>query len=523
MRPLRRLAALFALLLALAPQLALAHAQLQSSAPEDGATVQTMPGAVTLTFTDDVSPLILRWIAPDGGETEGVGEARGHVLTVPPPVDDSEGTYVLSWRVVSGDGHPVGGALAFHLGAASAQAIDRGNETPAAFAAAALRFLLSLALVAAVGAALHAALIARAAPGARLRSFGAIAAIAAPPLSALFLGVHGLDLTASPAAALLTATPWDAALASPLLRTVLLSALAALAAGAALASARRGAAVFALLAWALAALSYAASGHAANAPPRWLSTGAVFLHAAAAIYWTGALPPLLISLRGPDAALRLQRFSTLAIGAVLLLFVSGLLTIKAQAGELPALFATDYGAVLGVKLAAVAALLALAALNRLRLTPALRAGKPGAKRALARSIGAEILLAALILALAASFRLTPPPRALAAQSAPAYLHLHSESAMADVTVTPSRAGPVAVEIAIRSGDFGDLAPKALDIAFSLASGALEPIRRAARLDEDGLWRVNATLPLAGDWEVTLRVLVTDFESVALKGTVALGQ
>ncbi|WP_204314651.1 CopD family protein, partial [Stenotrophomonas maltophilia] len=73
----------------------------------------------------------------------------------------------------------------------------------------------------------------------------------------------------------------------------------------------------------------------------------------------------------------------------------------------------------------VAALIGLAALNRYRLTPAL-ARAPTEGRALARSVGAEILLVLAILGLVAGWRFTPPPRALAAAAhAPASLHIHT--------------------------------------------------------------------------------------------------
>ena len=38
-------------------------------------------------------------------------------------------------------------------------------------------------------------------------------------------------------------------------------------------------------------LSLAASGHAASAPPQWLTRPAVFLHGVAVAYWIGALCP----------------------------------------------------------------------------------------------------------------------------------------------------------------------------------------------------------------------------------------
>ncbi|SEB09756.1 copper transport protein [Rubrimonas cliftonensis] len=86
-------------------------------------------------------------------------------------------------------------------------------------------------------------------------------------------------------------------------------------------------------------------------------------------------------------------------------------------------------------------MVALAGLNRWRLTPAITAGAAPAARAFRRYAAAEIALRHGVLALAASFRLTPPPRALAEAAAPPLaLHLHGPAAMADLTLHPARDG-----------------------------------------------------------------------------------
>lgn len=523
MRFLRRLAVIALLFLVALPQLASAHAQLHETSPIDGAVIETMPEMVTLSFTEEISPLVLRWVAPDGSTADAEGAASGKILSVNPPVGDEQGSYVLSWRIVSGDGHPVGGALTFHLGAVSAGHAGSDTEASAAIGTAVFRFLLSLALVSAVGAAIFAAFVARDAAGPGLRRYGLIAVVSALPFAALFLGFQGLDLTALPVASLLTPQPWLAAADSPVAYAAALSVLAAILAGAVLLRAR-GTIVLVLLAWGMAAMSYAVSGHVVTAPPRMLSTAAVAIHAVAMIYWTGALVPLLMSLRDQDAVIRLQRFSTIAIGMVLALVISGVVLVAVQSGNPEALFASDYGKVLGVKLVLVTLLLALAALNRFRLTPALvmvEAGA-GAGRAMARSIGTEIVLAVMILGLAAMFRLTPPPRAFSDQPAPAHVHIHGQKAMADVTLSSTRVGPVTIAIGFQTGDFTELLPKAVDVAFAPSDGSLEPIRQAAIIGDDGLWHAGpVSLPLAGDWEVTLRVLITDFESALLTGMVEI--
>lgn len=98
---------------------AFAHAQLQSTSPAAGAVLEALPAEVTLTFSEPVAALVLRWIAPDGREAKVAGRSAGQTLAVTPPEALDRGTHLLSWRVVSTDGHPVGGTFAFAIGAPS--------------------------------------------------------------------------------------------------------------------------------------------------------------------------------------------------------------------------------------------------------------------------------------------------------------------------------------------------------------------------------------------------------------------
>src|SRR4051812_30487407 len=118
----RRLAFVIALLLALAQiSPAFAHASLVRAEPADGSVLAQPPPTLRLTFNEPVSPLVIRLIAPSGEVISPTAVAENAILTVTPP-RLGQGTYLLSWRVVSADGHPVGGSLVFSVGAPSAQA-----------------------------------------------------------------------------------------------------------------------------------------------------------------------------------------------------------------------------------------------------------------------------------------------------------------------------------------------------------------------------------------------------------------
>ena len=44
----------------------------------------------------------------------------GHTVTWPMPEDLADGSYTVTWKLVSSDGHPVAGAFSFGVGAAAA-------------------------------------------------------------------------------------------------------------------------------------------------------------------------------------------------------------------------------------------------------------------------------------------------------------------------------------------------------------------------------------------------------------------
>ncbi|MEM8916610.1 MAG: copper resistance protein CopC, partial [Pseudomonadota bacterium] len=498
---------------------------LRASMPNDGAVIETAPPEVLLTFSEAVSPLALRLIGPDGSARDLEGRTENAVLAVPLPEALEEGTYLLSWRIVSTDGHPVGGTLTFHVGAASVAppSIDAAAGGFAR-AAAALRFVLTTALVVAVGMALYAVLVERGplAPG--MVRIGRVATIICFPAGAALLGAQALDLLALPPGALLTFAPWRVVLTAPLAMTVALSVGAAtLSFGALAAGSGHRAKAAALLAWGLAGLSFVVSGHVSVAPPQWVTGPAMTVHALALLFWLGCLIPLLAVLRGPGADVALARFSSLAVPLVALLVASGMALTWAQSGgDISALVGTAYGTLLAAKLVFVLMLLVLAARNRLVLTPALAAGNPHAAARLAQAIRIEILLSLLILVMASGFRLTPPPRALALPAEPVYAHFHGDRAMADIRLTPGRAGPVDVMLGFQTGDFTELVPKEVEVIFAMPATGIEPIRTDVQRDEDGFWRIGPVfLPTPGEWDVALRVLVTDFESVTLEGVITL--
>jgi len=518
-------AAVFAWLVAASGQ-ASAHAALVSSEPVDGAVVAEAPALLRLTFSEPVAPLVLKLFRPDGSAVELTEfHTRDAAVEIALP-DLPTGTSMLSWRVVSIDGHPVGGSVSFSIGAPSAgRPLDAGSDTSVAVRATIwfVRTVLYAGLLFGAGGAFFLAVMT---PGSRAGSrfirvalFAGLAA--APPA----LGLQGADALGAELVGLLEGRTWIAAIGTSYANTVaaailtLVAGLVAAAPGESLLQKAAGAAALAG-----AGLALALSGHASAAEPQWLTRPSVFLHGVAAAFWLGALVPMQAALRSPDrrALAGIGRFSRTIVIFLAALVAAGTVLAVIQVVDPRLLGGTGYGRVLLAKLGLVAVLLALAALNRWRFTVPALAGDPAARHGLRRSIRVEIAVAAAILAVVALWRFTPPPRALIAEAAtPASVHLHSAQAMADISVAPGRVGRVAVAIYPMGADFSPLEAREVTLVLSKADAGIEPLRRAAA-KVDGVWRVEELqVPLAGVWQIRVDILISDFEMAKLSGEVEL--
>lgn len=505
---------------------ALAHATLIRSEPVDGSVVASAPGRFTLTFSEPVSPLVLKLVGP-GGTSHVLDDyqVEGEALVVATPETLGDGTHVLSWRVVSADGHPIGGSVVFSIGAPSAggapdvsEPVDR--QLRAAIWAA--RLCLYAGLFFGVGGVFFLAWVAAGSAPARGFVTGMLAlGFAAAPLS---VGLQGLDALALPLASLAGSPVWDAGLSTSYGVTAIAAFLVLCVASAALVLTGLAARVLALAGIVGVGLALAASGHASAAEPQWLMRPAVFLHGVGIAYWVGAMVPLgvLLFRRDRDAVPALSRFSRAAPFAIAPLVTAGIVLALVQVETPRALIETSYGCILVAKLALVFVLFGLAARNRWRLAGPVKDGDGQAVHRLVRSVMVETFAIALILGVAAFWRFTPPPRVLAIEAAtPASVHIHAEKAMADLSVVPGRTGPVDVSIFVMTGDFGPLDAKEVTLVLSRPDAGIEPVKRSATATE-GAWRIDGLqIPLAGRWKVRLDVLVSDFEMAKLEGEIQI--
>jgi copper resistance protein C len=97
------------------PLTASAHDVLESTAPASGATVDRMPQTVTLTFTE--APLTIGTqvvvTGPSGAVQQGAPTISDRVVSQAIAPSAPSGSYTVTYRVTSDDGHPVTGTFAF--------------------------------------------------------------------------------------------------------------------------------------------------------------------------------------------------------------------------------------------------------------------------------------------------------------------------------------------------------------------------------------------------------------------------
>jgi len=439
------------------PAAAWAHAALLKTFPTASAEVDTPPAQLRLVYDETVEPRFAVVSVTDAAAHQQVDGPVHRSASNPYELDaplkrSAEGWYLVFWRVISADGHPVRGAFLYRIGPNPGPppqfVIPSLSETAVTPGLIALRWLTFLAAMAAIGLFMLRTVIARPVvarvPGTRLRA-----------VSAAFAAAVAVGLVATPIYVLLATAQfalrsfWSFGALVPLmdvsafgrgyLRFELLLALFAVAAGAAIwldrpDRARRSIAGLlslwgALLAAGALLLVPGAAGHAAQTSPRALALAFDWLHLAAGSLWVGGLIGLLVLWSSLPVARRtaglvvcVPRFSNAAFVSVVVLLGSGIGAAVLHLPTLATLWQTGYGKTIIIKASLLLAAMLVAAVNLLRTKPALARDETsrGAAVLLRRLVAGEVVLVtAAVVAAAVLSSYPPPPEALASLGAPA--------------------------------------------------------------------------------------------------------
>jgi copper(I)-binding protein len=107
---------------------------------------------------------------------------------------------------------------------------------------------------------------------------------------------------------------------------------------------------------------------------------------------------------------------------------------------------------------------------------------------------------------------TPEP-APAAAAESFFTHLHAEKAMANVTVSPNRAGPIEIAIRLEDADELPLTAKAVSVTLGNAENGIAPVTVDAEQIAGDRWRARMSAPVAGRWSLGLGITTTATDTI----------
>lgn len=567
------LAVLFGALtvLALPAAPASAHALLERAAPVAGSVVDQLPGEITLTFSEPVRIIAdkIRVTAPDGSRADtGKPAARDAELVIPIKPGSPKGTYLVSYRVISADSHPVSGGYTFSYGEVSA--VPTTGDAGASVKTDGLvkntmsvaRFIGFTGLVLLVGPALVMfALWPRrlstrdpgrlALTGAGLLAFSAVLELY---LQIPYTSGTSLFDVSSTATREVLSTPFGAAhlirLAVAIAVAVLLRPLIAGRAG-------KIDQTLLIILGTVGLATWPISGHPSASPVPTLTVVADVAHLASMSVWLGGLVMLFAFLLRRANTRELTAivpvWSGWALLAITVLVLAGTAQALVEIGTLDALTGTTYGRLVLVKVGLLAVVLGVAAYSRSitnrRFTPApassadaaeddhdfvdddesAKSGEsgevvdgpaePGDRARLRRAVLIEVVIAVIVLGFTSVLVQTSPARsAQAGDSAqgPFSTTVTTTLVKLEVDVSPGRVGPNTVHLyAFKPDGSGPQTVVEWKATAALPAKGIEPIvLPTLGITPDHAYG-TVTLTLAGTWELKFTVRVDDLNQTTI--------
>ncbi|MFA5774723.1 MAG: copper resistance protein CopC [Ilumatobacteraceae bacterium] len=435
----------------------LAHGELLGSEPAASSVLADSPTQIVLHFNESIEPVFesIRILDSSGNEVVAADAQRDSTdhSTVRAPTPHLEnGTYVVVWRVTSADGHPVQGAFPFYVGAEqenvtglvttflhSYHADPSGSKVSAM-----LRWIMFVGVIVLIGSLMMSGMLAKPAdldPRSVIVIVGAW--LFAVFGSAMALIAYGPNATGT--------SLYNLSLLGDTMRTAFGQAAAArlglLAATAMMFYFRRH---ISPRAWWLGAIAlsipmaatFSLSGHPVVQHPAWFSVALDIAHLLAVSAWIGGIA--ILSLGGSfwyetQNGLVIRRFSRIAFGAVFVIIATGVTQAWLMMDGLGSILSTNFGRTLLVKTTAVLVLICLGAMTRFTLK---RFGSDSVKR----TIGYELFIGLVIVAISALLVGTPPRQSQAAETFSAILV--RSSVIANLTITPARVGQAELHLIV---------------------------------------------------------------------------
>lgn len=536
---------------------AAAHAAVRQTTPFDGERVEPgdVPDAVTIEYNEavEVPPNGIRVFDESGTRVDTDAEVPGtddpFLGGVAVREDLGEGSYIVTWRAVSEDGHPIRGAFVFTVGAA-AEASDTllvdlvsGDGAGIAVVQRVATALTYAAVLFLVGALLTGRVLGRAASDRsegwvrRAVDLAIVLSVLAVPLQAMAASGDGV------AAAFDGAQLWTVLTASVGIAAVvrLVGLLGVRVAGG---RARTVAGLVALG-------SFLVDGHTRTVEPLWVMVAGDTLHLVAGAVWFGGLVVLLRELRARQlvddpvgGATMVAGWSRLAVWSVAGVVVGGVAMSWATVRDPLALVTSTYGQLLQVKVLLALVVIAMGAWNHVRLVPVVReatpvpAGgatvtEPGTAAAddedlrvrtglawlrLRRTVRWEVgVLVALLLVTGVLQNERPAAEALGIGGSFQVTEELTDDLNLDIVVDPNIAGQNQIHLyLLNDADRTVSDVEGVTMELSLPEQDIGPIERVPVVTGPGHWVLSGReLALPGTWEITARFRIDRFTEASV--------
>ncbi|AEV82087.1 copper resistance protein CopC [Actinoplanes sp. SE50] len=519
-----------------------AHAALVSSDPGTGTIVPDAPNKVTLTFSESVQLISgkIRVVAPDGSRADqGDPAVDGSRVTIPLRSGGARGTYLVTFRVISADSHPVGGTFSYSVGAPSTppSADDSANVKVDPVVRTLIpvgKYLGYAGLVLLVGPVLVLALLwpqrlSRRGPG-RLIWTG-IGLVTGSTVLAIWLqapytlGTSLFDVRVGDLRDVLGSTFGAVMLvrlavvvaAAFLLRPLLVGAGG---------ESRLDLALLGVLGVAALA-TWPLTGHPTASPVAGVSVVLDALHLAAMSVWLGGLVMLFAFLL-PRANAReltaiLPIWSRWAFTAVGALIFAGVVQALIEISTLSGLFTSTYGRLILVKAGLAALVVGIAAYSRKLVRDRTAEESP---RVLRRMVLAELAVTAVVLGVTSALVQIAPPRTAEA----------SENTTTDTTVSqtltektmtlqmdiyPATVGNNSMHVYAYTPDNKPQTVLEWKATAALPSAGIEPIEVPLLRITDFHAIGDFALPQAGDWTFKFTARTSDIDQTTFTATVKI--
>lgn len=523
---------LFGVLLAGAP--ASAHAALVASDPGSNTIVPDAPNKITLTFSESVQLISgkIQVLAPDGSRADqGDPTATGSTVTIPLRTGGARGTYLLSYRVVSADSHPVSGTLVYSVGATSTPP-TASDDSAAQATDPVVRALIPVGkyvgyagMVLLLGPVLVLALLwphrlSRVAP-ARLVWTG-IGLVLGSTLLALWLQApyttgSGLfqvsladlqDVLGSTFGAVMLVRLGVVVAAAFLLRPLLRGT-----------GSKADLALLGVLGVAAIA-TWPLTGHPTASPVAGVSVVVDAVHLAAMSVWMGGLIMLVGFLlrhaNDRELGAILPIWSRWAATAVAALVVAGVVQSLIEVSSFEGFLTSTYGRLILVKAALTACVVAVAAWSRKLVKDRTAAAGPTGPTKLRRLVLGELAITAVILGVAAALVQIPPPRTAEAAETGATSTTVSQTVADDrvslqADIFPASVGNNSLHLYAYTPDNQPLTVVEWKATAALPAKNIEPIEIPLLRITDFHAVGDIALPMAGEWTFKFTVRTSDID------------